>query len=81
LNLNRKATLPNILLQTGNNDEVVPFWGPLKFAAKLRDLRKDTRGMTLVHYSDSGRRGTPDTLYFSDWSYQLAFVLTFVARK
>ncbi len=39
----RRAKLPHVLLQTGNNDALVPYWGPLKFAAKLREMRKDER--------------------------------------
>ncbi len=48
---------------------------------RLTCARRVSGGMTMVRYTDLVRRGAPDALYNSEWSFQLAFVVYYLARK
>jgi oligopeptidase B len=71
----RRERYPALLLKAGWNDPRVQYWEPLKFAAKMRDLKTDDNPLLLHtnfaagHFGSSGR---------FDFLEELAFVYAFL---
>jgi oligopeptidase B len=55
-NVQRKH-YPNILITTGLNDPRVAFWEPAKWAAKLRDMKTDSKIVLLKTNMGAGHAG------------------------
>jgi oligopeptidase B len=74
-NIGRKA-YPNMLITSSLNDSRVPYWEPVKWAAKLRAMKTDDNilllrtGMVEGHAGASGRY---DNLRY--FAYMYAFIL------
>ena len=65
-----------MLITTGLNDANVRFWGPAKYTAKLRELKKGNSTLILktdlssAHFGPSGRYSQ-----FREGAYRIAFIL------
>jgi oligopeptidase B len=53
----RPTEYPHILITTGLNDPRVAYWEPAKFAAKLREIKKDNNLLLLQTNYSSGHAG------------------------
>jgi oligopeptidase B len=71
----RDATYPAMLITAGLNDPRVSYWEPAKWAAKLRESKKDARPLLLQTEMSAGHSG-PSGRYES-WREE-AFITAFV---
>lgn len=67
---------PNILIVTGFHDNNVKYWGPVKYAAKLRDHKTDNNFLILKTDMESAHSGPSGRYeYFKQIAFEYAFVL------
>jgi oligopeptidase B len=72
----REVSYPNLLLTTGLNDPRVAYWEPVKFAAKLRNLKKDANLLLLRTNMDAGHAGSSGRYdYLKEIAFEYAFLL------
>ncbi|KAH9746854.1 prolyl oligopeptidase family protein [Citrus sinensis] len=71
---------PNILVRTAYQDKLVPFYGPAKFVAKLRDMKTDDNLLLLKCRSDGGHRQMPGSVGRLRQQQQDAFKYTFILK-
>jgi oligopeptidase B len=72
----KAAEYPNLLLTAGFNDPRVMYWEPAKFAAKLRELKKDNNLLLLktnFHAGHAGASGRYD--YLKEVAFEYAFLI------
>lgn len=74
---NLKATeYPNLLLTAGFNDPRVPYWEPVKFSARLRDIKTDENLLLLKTNFDAGHAGSSGRYDFlKEVAFEYAFLL------
>jgi oligopeptidase B len=53
----RATEYPHMLITSGLNDPRVAYWEPVKFAAKLREMKTDDNLIVLYTNYDSGHAG------------------------
>ena len=74
-NINEQS-YPNMLITTGLNDISVPFWEPVKFAAKLKEFNKSGNVIILKTDFDSGHMGTSGRYnLYKKFAFDYAFIL------
>ncbi|KAL6075861.1 Prolyl endopeptidase [Balamuthia mandrillaris] len=68
---------PNMLITTGLSDPRVQYWEPLKWAAKLRDVRKQNGNLLLLQINKgTGHMGEADRYkYLKEVAFNYAFIL------
>jgi len=67
---------PNLLITAGLYDARVPYWEPVKWAAKLRALKKDDNLLLLKVNMGSGHGGVSGRYdYIRETAFQYAFIL------
>ncbi|GAY47515.1 hypothetical protein CUMW_105020 [Citrus unshiu] len=78
---------PNILVRTAYQelwsiliDKLVPFYGPAKFVAKLREMKTDDNLLLLKCRSDGGHRQMPGSVGRLRQQQQDAFKYTFILK-
>ncbi|MBZ0201542.1 MAG: S9 family peptidase [Ignavibacteria bacterium] len=71
-----KQEYPNILIKTGFHDNNVKYWGPVKYAAKLRENWKGDNLLLLKTDMDTAHFG-PSARYenYKESAYEYAFIL------
>ena len=67
---------PNILITTGLHDSQVQYWEPVKWVAKLRDLKTDDNQLLLYTDMESGHGGKSGRFkHFEDTAREFAFLI------
>jgi oligopeptidase B len=72
------GALPHMLAMASMRDTRVPYWQPAKLVARLRERRRDLRGLPELFLStdwDGGHFGSGGRLeYLRDYAYEYAFL-------
>jgi len=67
---------PHILITAGLNDSRVAYWEPMKYTAKLRELKTDNNMLLLKCRLDQGHGGhSARYTYLKEQAFKLAFVI------
>jgi oligopeptidase B len=71
------AAYPHVLVNAGLNDSQVPYWEGAKYAARLRDVRRD-KNVTLLHCEMGAGHGGVSGRYdaLKEYARNYAFLLT-----
>ncbi len=78
----KEQEYPNMLITTGLNDVNVRYWGPVKFAAKLREYNAGNNFILLktrfesAHFGLSGKYAM-----FKEMAYEYAFIMKCLGVK
>ena len=72
---------PNLLILAGFNDPRVNYWEPLKWTAKLRDMKTDDNLLLLHIDMNSGHGGASGKFgYIKQLAFEYAFILDVLGR-
>jgi oligopeptidase B len=72
----RKTHYPSILVTTGYHDSQVQYWEPMKYVAKLRELKKDNNPLLFDCNMDAGHGGgSGRTTHRKEVARYYAFIL------
>jgi oligopeptidase B len=72
----RETSYPDLLVTTGLNDPRVAYWEPVKFTAKLRDMKRDKNLLLLRTNMDAGHAGASGRYdYLREIAFEYAFLL------
>lgn len=67
---------PHLLITTGMNDSSVPYWEPVKWTAKLRELKTDDNILILKINQEVGHRGVSGRYeQLKEMAFEYAFFL------
>lgn len=75
-----EQNFPPILVTCSTNDARVPFWGPLKWASKVRQMQKGCAPVLLLNHEDGGHFGH-DTDALHTAAAEQAFLLTALSHS
>ena len=53
----RAQVYPNLIVTTGLHDSQVQYWEPMKWVAKLRDMKTDENSLVFITEMDAGHGG------------------------
>ena len=74
-----EQSFPPVLVTCSTNDARVPFWGPLKWASKARQMQKGCAPIVLFNHEDGGHFGH-DTDALHTAAVEQAFLLSALSR-
>ncbi|UDG79260.1 Protease 2 [Candidatus Ecksteinia adelgidicola] len=70
---------PNMLVITGLYDSQVQYWEPVKWVAKLRDMKTDNNQLLLYTHMNSGHSGNSGRFKsYQDVALEYSFILTLI---
>lgn len=73
---------PNMLVTCGYHDQNVPYWAPVQYVAKLRELKTDSNLLLLKTNMESGHFGSAGRYnYLKDKAFEVAFAMRSLGIK